>query len=262
MAEANLDGTRTEYFEVDCAEATLLTLLRECFEEHWREVIFGPCIEGAVYEGRFAERPTVALSDGYATIDVPGAASWHFHLCIGAHRGSAARPRRVAAMHPRRVLPSSRHEGRGQRVGTSSVERSRRADAHGVLSESVDRSRRATLRRRAGLVAAPALDAASRALRGSASGGASYPRRASGHPLTRNQDESFTARELRVLRALRSPQGIQRTLDAMPYHLAGTAWSPRRVLRERTAYCLEGAIFAAAALRVLGYPPLLLDLEA
>jgi hypothetical protein len=48
----------------------------------------------------------------------------------------------------------------------------------------------------------------------------------------------------------------------MPYHLAHTAWSPRRVLRERTAHCLEGAIFAAAALRVLGFPPLLLDLEA
>ena len=56
--------------------------------------------------------------------------------------------------------------------------------------------------------------------------------------------------------------GVQRALDAMPYHLASTAWSPRRVLCERTAHCLEGAIFAAAALRVLGYPPLLLDLEA
>ena len=77
-----------------------------------------------------------------------------------------------------------------------------------------------------------------------------------------SQDESFTPRERRALRALRSPQGIQRALDTMPYHLASTAWSPRRVLRERTAHCLEGAIFAAAALRVLGYPPLLLDLEA
>ncbi len=48
----------------------------------------------------------------------------------------------------------------------------------------------------------------------------------------------------------------------MPYHLAGTAWSPRRVLRARTAHCLEGAVFAAAALRALGFPPLLLDLEA
>jgi hypothetical protein len=55
---------------------------------------------------------------------------------------------------------------------------------------------------------------------------------------------------------------VQRALDAMPYHHAGTAWSPRRVLRSRTAHCLEGAVFAAAALRVLGFPPLLLDLEA
>jgi len=72
----------------------------------------------------------------------------------------------------------------------------------------------------------------------------------------------FTRRELRTLRAYRTPAGIQRALDAMPYHLAGTAWSPRRVLHERTAHCLEGAVFAAAALRVLGFPPLLLDLEA
>jgi len=72
----------------------------------------------------------------------------------------------------------------------------------------------------------------------------------------------FTLRELRALRALKSPWGIQRALDAMPYHLAATAWSPRAVLREGTAHCLEGAIFAAAALRVLGHPPLLLDLEA
>ena len=72
----------------------------------------------------------------------------------------------------------------------------------------------------------------------------------------------FSPRELRALRALGDPVGVQRALDAMPYHLAGTAWSPRRVLREGTAHCLEGAIFAAAALRVLGHPPLLLDLEA
>lgn len=72
----------------------------------------------------------------------------------------------------------------------------------------------------------------------------------------------WTAQEIRALRALRSPAGIQRALDAMPYHLASTAWSPRRVLAARTAHCLEGAIFGAAALRVLGFPPLLLDLEA
>ena len=68
--------------------------------------------------------------------------------------------------------------------------------------------------------------------------------------------------ELRRLRALRTPAGIQKALEAMPYHHASTAWSPRRVLHEGTAHCLEGAVFAAAALRVLGFPPLLLDLEA
>jgi hypothetical protein len=72
----------------------------------------------------------------------------------------------------------------------------------------------------------------------------------------------FTQAEWRALRGLRCPAGIQRALDAMPYHLARSAWSPRRVLGARTAHCLEGAIFAAAALRVLGFPPLLLDLEA
>jgi hypothetical protein len=74
--------------------------------------------------------------------------------------------------------------------------------------------------------------------------------------------DSFTPAELRTLRSLKTPYGIQRFLDAMPYHLATSAWSPRRVLHERTAHCLEGAIFAAAALRANGYPPTLVDLEA
>ena len=75
-------------------------------------------------------------------------------------------------------------------------------------------------------------------------------------------NDGFMPAERRKLRALRTPHGVQQLLDDMPYHLATTAWSPRRVLREHTAHCLEAAIFAAAALRVLGFPPLLLDLEA
>jgi len=72
----------------------------------------------------------------------------------------------------------------------------------------------------------------------------------------------FSPRELRKLRSLRTPAGIQRFLDDMPYHLAGTAWSPRKVLQESTGHCLEGAIFAAAALRAIGFPPLVMDMEA
>ncbi len=77
-----------------------------------------------------------------------------------------------------------------------------------------------------------------------------------------SKDFGFTPAELRQLRSLKDPAGIQRFIDDMPYHLADTAWSPRKVLRENTSHCLEGAIFAAAALRVNGYPPLLLDFEA
>jgi hypothetical protein len=73
---------------------------------------------------------------------------------------------------------------------------------------------------------------------------------------------SFTGAELRKLRCLKDPHGIQRFLDAQPYHLVDTAWSPRRVLRENTSHCFEGALFGAAALRVNGYPPLIIDLEA
>jgi hypothetical protein len=88
----NLDGTRTELFALACDEASLLALLREIFEEHWEHVIFGPCIEGAVFEGRFARRPRLSLLDGYLTVQVEGSESWHFHLCIGPHRGSASLP--------------------------------------------------------------------------------------------------------------------------------------------------------------------------
>ena len=80
--------------------------------------------------------------------------------------------------------------------------------------------------------------------------------------LNNQTDFQFSESELKVLRALKTPVGVQRFLDDMPYHLAGTAWSPKVVLRKRTAHCLEGATFAAAALRVLGFPPLILDLEA
>jgi hypothetical protein len=80
--------------------------------------------------------------------------------------------------------------------------------------------------------------------------------------LSRSAVSEFTPGELRTLCALKTPAGVQRFLDQLSYHLATTAWSPRRVLRERTAHCLEGAMFAAAALRVLGFPPLIWDLEA
>lgn len=72
----------------------------------------------------------------------------------------------------------------------------------------------------------------------------------------------FSPADLRTLRSLNTPQKIQKFIDALAYQYADTAWSPRRVLRERKGHCLEGALVAAAALRVNGRPPLLMDLEA
>jgi hypothetical protein len=72
----------------------------------------------------------------------------------------------------------------------------------------------------------------------------------------------FRPSELRQLRALKTPAGVQKFLDDLPYNLSYTAGSPKKVLGDRTASCLEGGIFGAAALRVLGFPPLIFDLEA
>jgi len=82
--------------------------------------------------------------------------------------------------------------------------------------------------------------------------------------MARRGNESFglSAGELRTLRALRTPEHIQKFIDGVEYQYADTAWSPRRVLREGKGHCLEGALVAAAALRVNGQPPLVMDLEA
>jgi hypothetical protein len=89
-------------------------------------------------------------------------------------------------------------------------------------------------------------------------------------PLSRNghnhsggiADFGFSAKELRTLRSLNTPAKIQRFVDSITYDYADTARSPRRVLLERRGHCMEGALLAAAALRVNGHPPLVMDLEA
>ncbi|HEY1208326.1 MAG TPA: hypothetical protein VGE85_03050 [Terracidiphilus sp.] len=76
----------------------------------------------------------------------------------------------------------------------------------------------------------------------------------------------LNANETRVLKALKTPERIQRFLDTeIEYNNepdGDTIRSPRRVLRDKVAHCIEGALFGAAALRFQGYPPLLLDMEA
>lgn len=74
----------------------------------------------------------------------------------------------------------------------------------------------------------------------------------------------FSKEELAVLRRLSTPQKIQDFLNTLAVNFeekGETCMSPRRVLRGRTAHCMEGAMFAATALRFHGYKPLVLDLK-
>lgn len=74
----------------------------------------------------------------------------------------------------------------------------------------------------------------------------------------------FEEKELRVLKKLNTPRKIQDYLETIPINFergGETCMSPRQVLRKRRAHCMEGALFAAAALWLHGEPPLLLDLK-
>ena len=76
-------------------------------------------------------------------------------------------------------------------------------------------------------------------------------------------DFGLTRAEAARLRRLSPPWRIQKFLDELDYDFRGEGCrSPRRVLRERNVQCMDGALFAAAALRVQGQKPLILDLEA
>src|SRR3990172_4896884 len=70
----------------------------------------------------------------------------------------------------------------------------------------------------------------------------------------------MTQKELKVISSLSSPSKIQAFLDDVPYSAEEVYRCPLRVLRDRKAHCFDGALFAAAALRRLGCPPLILDM--
>jgi len=76
------------------------------------------------------------------------------------------------------------------------------------------------------------------------------------------RDDFWTDEERRTLGALESPGAIQAFLDGVEYSADHFYRSPRSVMRDRTAHCVDGAVLAAAALERLGLPPLLLDLRA
>ncbi len=71
--------------------------------------------------------------------------------------------------------------------------------------------------------------------------------------------------ELKVFRTLNTPRKIQDFLNKIPINFEedrDTCFSPRMVLKNNRAHCMEGALFAAAALYVNGKRPLVVDMNA
>lgn len=73
-------------------------------------------------------------------------------------------------------------------------------------------------------------------------------------------ERRLTAAERRLLATLTTPARVQAFLDTLAYGTDPVYRCPLRVMRERTAHCFDAAVFAAAALRRAGHPPLILEL--
>lgn len=69
--------------------------------------------------------------------------------------------------------------------------------------------------------------------------------------------------KLKILKSLNTPKKIQDFLDRIPMNFeenGDTFLSPMAVLEKNVCHCTEGAVLAALAFRVNGFPPLILDL--
>jgi hypothetical protein len=73
-------------------------------------------------------------------------------------------------------------------------------------------------------------------------------------------EAELTPAELDLLNSLDSPIKIQAFLNAVAYSTDHFYRCPLRVLREQIGHCFDGALFAAMALRRIGYPPLILEI--
>lgn len=81
-------------------------------------------------------------------------------------------------------------------------------------------------------------------------------------PAVEDFEQRLTKSERQLMVKLTTPRKIQDFLDELPYSLETIYRCPLRVLRDRVAHCYDGALFGAAALCLLGYPPLILNMIA
>ncbi len=76
---------------------------------------------------------------------------------------------------------------------------------------------------------------------------------------------NWSNQETKLLKTLSTPTKIQDFINSLEFRIVGTnetCSSPRQVLIDRKAQCMEGAMLAAAILRFHGHRPLIIDLVA
>jgi hypothetical protein len=72
----------------------------------------------------------------------------------------------------------------------------------------------------------------------------------------------FSKEEKNLFNRFKKPYDIQVYLNSISYNPEERTNSPRLVIQKNMANCFEGALFAACALRMMGYKPLIVDMIA
>jgi hypothetical protein len=110
VIEPTEDGKRiNQYWELSRDPEYLREFLTYIFENHWKDIIWGPLIPGAAYELKCPCAPTrISYSSGYLTVMFGGP---HFHLCIGHY--DKATPEQNAHRQPSLARIHRRLDQRG-----------------------------------------------------------------------------------------------------------------------------------------------------
>jgi hypothetical protein len=75
----------------------------------------------------------------------------------------------------------------------------------------------------------------------------------------------YSTEEVKLFKKLNTPAKIQDYINKIPFNhekSGDESMSPRNVLKNKVAHCVEGAILAAAILEFNGHKPLVLDLRS
>jgi hypothetical protein len=78
--------------------------------------------------------------------------------------------------------------------------------------------------------------------------------------VTEKLEDHLNPQQREFWSGLTGPEKIQAFLDSIPYSADHYNRCPLRVLQDGKAHCYDGGFFAAAALRRIGYPPIVVDL--